>query len=57
MSAEDHGAKLDWSVRVGTSSKSFGSAKLIAEDILTNRVRRIERHVLLYVVGEAIVVV
>ena len=44
LSAVDHDAKLDSPVRVGTSSERFGSAKLIAEDILKNRVRRMERY-------------
>ncbi|KAJ9488417.1 hypothetical protein VN97_g4890 [Penicillium thymicola] len=38
LSAVDHYAKLDSPVRVGTSSKSFGSARLVAENI--SRVRR-----------------
>lgn len=44
LSAVDHDAKLDSPVRVGTSSESFGSAKLVAKNIL--RVRRMERHLL-----------
>ncbi|KAJ5535374.1 hypothetical protein N7527_001628 [Penicillium freii] len=31
LSAVDHEAKVDSSVRVGTSSESFGSVKLVAE--------------------------
>ena len=37
LSAVDHEAKLDSPVRVGVSSESFSSAKLVAESILTVR--------------------
>lgn len=56
LSAVDHEAKLDSPIRIGTSSESFGSAKLDVENILNvDIVRRIERY-LLWCMQELVVV-
>lgn len=52
LSAVDHDAKLDSPVRVGTSSKSFGSAKLVAESVLWGTSK--ERHLAAWLADEGV---